>query len=146
MGRLVAVDEQKFRAEQAHAFRAVLDDGLDVVLVLDVGGKMDGLAVERDGGLALDFAEFFAERGLDLGELAVFKQRLVGGIDDDGAVVAVEQRVVAGLQFLADVLRADHGGNVQRTRQNGRVRGLAADVGDEAEHKFPVQLRGGGRA
>ena len=104
------------------------------------------LAVERDGGLALDFAELFAERGLDFGELAVFKQRLVGGVDDDGAVVAVEQRVVAGLQFFADVLRADHGGNVERARQNRRVRGLAADVGDKAEHKIPVQLRGGGRA
>ena len=38
-----AVDEQEFRAEQADAFRAVLDDGGDIVLVLDVRGQMDGL-------------------------------------------------------------------------------------------------------
>ena len=47
------------------AFRAVRDDGLDVVLVLDVGGEVDDLAVERDGGLPLDFAQFFLERRLD---------------------------------------------------------------------------------
>ena len=142
----VAVDEQKFRAEQADALRAVRENRLDVVLVLDVRGKVDGLAIERDGGLVLDFAEFFIERRLDLRELAVFKQRLVGGIDDDRAVVAVEQRVVAGLQFLADGLRADDGGDVQRPGENRGVRGLAADVGDEAEDKFFVQLRRHGRA
>ena len=60
------------------AFRAVRDDGFDVVLVLDVRGEMDGFAVERDGGLPLDFAEFFLERRLDFRQLAVFKQRLVG--------------------------------------------------------------------
>ena len=61
----VAVDEQKFRAEQPDAFRAVGDDGFDVVLVFDVRGEVDGFAVERDGGLALDFAQFFLERRLD---------------------------------------------------------------------------------
>ncbi len=99
----VAVDEQKFRAEQADAFRAVGDDGFDVVLVFDVRGEMDDFSVERDGGLLLDFAQFFLERRLDARKLAVFKQRLVGRIDDDRAVVAVEQRVIAGLEFLADV-------------------------------------------
>jgi hypothetical protein len=44
---------------------------------------VDDFAVERDGGLPLDFAQFFLERRLDFGELAVFKQRLVGGVDDD---------------------------------------------------------------
>ena len=145
-GQAVAVDEQKFRAEQPDALRAVGDDGFDVILVFDVRGEVDGFAVERDGGLALDFAEFFVERRLDFRQLAVFKQRLVGRIDDDGAVVAVEQRVIAALQFLADVLQADDGGNVQRPRHDGRVRGLAADVGGKAEHEFFVQLRGGGRA
>ena len=55
----VAVDEQKFRAEQAHALRAVGNHGLNVVLVLDVGGKMDGFAVERDGGLVRGFHGVF---------------------------------------------------------------------------------------
>ncbi len=77
-GQAVAVDEKKFRAEQADAFRAVGDDGFHVVLVLDVRGKVDGLAVESDGGLALDFAQLFVERRLDFRQLAVFKQRLVG--------------------------------------------------------------------
>ena len=122
------------------------DDGFDVVLVLDVRGKVDGLAVERDGGLPLDFAELFIERRLDFRQLAVFKQRLVGRVDDDGAVVAVEQRIVAVLQFLGDGLQPDDGRDVQRPGHDGRVRGLAADVGGEAEHEFPVQLRRGGRA
>ncbi len=122
------------------------ENRLDVVLVLDVRGKVDGLAIERDGGLVLDFAELFIERRLDLRELAVFKQRLIRGVDDDRAVVAVEQRVVAGLQLLADGLRADDGGDVQRPGENRGVRCLAADVGDEAEDKFFVQLRRHGRA
>ena len=73
-GQAVAVDEQKFRAEQAHALRAVRNHGFNVVLVFDVGGEMDGFAVERDGGLALDFMEFFVQGRLDFRQLAVFKQ------------------------------------------------------------------------
>ena len=44
---------------------------------------------------------FSCERDLLADELAVLEQRLVGRIDDDDPVEAVEQRVLAGLQFLA---------------------------------------------
>ena len=147
LGRqIVAVDEQKFRAEQAHALRAVGNHGFDVVLVFNVGGEMDGLAVEGDGGLVPDFAEFFLQGRLDFCQLAIGKQRLVGRVDDDGAVVTVQQRVVAAVQFLADGLQTDDGGNAQRPRHDGGVRGFAADVRGKAQHQFLVQLRGGGRA
>ena len=38
-------------------------------------------------------------------ELAVLEERLVGGVDDDHAVEAIQQGVLAGLQLAADVLQ-----------------------------------------
>ena len=52
-GQLLAVDEKKFGAEETDPVCAILDDGIHVELVFDVRGKVDGLAVKRDGGLAL---------------------------------------------------------------------------------------------
>jgi len=57
----VAVDEQIFRAEQADAIRAVRQHGFDVRRLFDVRGQVNGLAIERDGGLLLDFVKFFFE-------------------------------------------------------------------------------------
>ena len=48
-------------------------------------------------------------------ELPVFEQGLVGRVDDDRAVVAVEQGVITRGKFLARRLQADHGGNAQVT-------------------------------
>ena len=90
-------------------------------------------------------AQFFLQRDLFADQLAVFEQRLVGRVDDDDAVETVEQGIIARLHFLARVLQSDHGRDAQRPRHDGRVRGLAADVRGEAQHVFPVQLRGLGR-
>ena len=82
---------------------------------------MDEFSVQRDGGLLLDFVKFFLQRRLDARKLAVFKQRLVGRVDDDRAVVAVKQRVIAGIEFLARCFQSDDGGNAQRPGDDGRV-------------------------
>ena len=74
---------------------------------------------------------------LDL-QFAVFPEGLVVRIEDQQAVVAVEQHVLAALERLADVVQADHGGDVHRARHDGRVRGAAADVRGETED----QVRG----
>ena len=89
---------------------------------------------------------FSCKRDLLADELAVLEERLVGRVDDQDAVEAIQQGVLAALQLAAGVLQADHGGDAQRARHDGGVRGLAADVGGEAQHVALVQLRGvGGR-
>ena len=59
----------------------------------------DAMPVERDGRLGQEVAQPLLQRGLPQDELAVFEQRLVGRIDDEDAVEAVEQRVLAALQL-----------------------------------------------
>ena len=87
-------------------------------------------------GCVLDVAQFFLERRLDFRKLAVFKQRLVGRIDDDDAVVAVEQRVIAGLQFLAglDAREQIASGPVGKRRASEQERPLRRR--DDAEDRI----------
>jgi len=143
-GQRVLVDEKIFGAEKADAIGAVIDDALGVGGLLDVGGEDDAMAVERDGGHALHLAELFLEGDLAADDLAVFKKGLVGGVDDDDAVIAVQQGVLAVLEDLAEVLEADDGGDLHGTGHDRGVRGLAADVGGEPEDLDLVKLRGGG--
>ena len=49
-------------------------------------------------GFEQDVAELFLQRDLFADRLAVFEQRLVGGIDDNDPVEPVQQRVLAGFE------------------------------------------------
>ena len=71
--------------------------GLDFVRQLDIRGEDDVAAIDRGGGRLAQLGELFLDlRFLDL-ELAVFPERLVGRVDDEIAVVAIEQHVVAAM-------------------------------------------------
>ena len=74
-------------------------------------------------------------------QLAVFKKRLVGRVNDDQAVEPVQQSVLAAVQLAAGHLQADCGRDAQRAGHDGGMRGSAADIGGEAKHHFLVQLR-----
>ena len=138
----VAIDEEIFGAEQPDALGAAGDDAVGVGRLLDVGGEDDAGAVEGDGGLVDGGAEFFLQGDLFADQLAVFKQGLVGGINDDDPVVAVEESGGAGDEFLAGGMKADDGGDAEGTGHDGRMGGAPADVGGKAAHHFTIDLGG----
>ena len=142
---LVAVQEKIFRAEQTHAFRAAAAHLLHVVRALDVRGERELHAVERDRGLVRGVAQLLVEADVLAHELAVLEERLIRGIDDNPPVVAIEQNVLAVAQFGAGLPHADHRRDAQRARHDRGVRGLAPDIGGEAEHVFLVEHRGARR-
>ena len=63
-GQALAVDEQVFGAEQAHALRAVGLDLLGIGGLLDVGGEQDAMAVQGDGRLEQEVAQLLLQRDL----------------------------------------------------------------------------------
>ena len=67
---------------------------------------------------------------------------MIGWIEDELAIVAVEQGVFTGAKLPADVMQADHGGETQRAGHDGCVGRFTANVGGEAEHHFFVHRRG----
>ena len=113
--QMLAVQEQVLGAEQAHALRAVGLDLLGIGGLLDVGVEQDAMPVQRDGGLGQEVAQPLLQGRLPEDELAVFVQRLVGRIDDEDAVEAIEQRVLAALHLPADVLQPHHRRDAQST-------------------------------
>ena len=141
----LAAHEQEFAAEQADAngTRAHGDQG--VLGHFDVGQQLDLLAVQRDAGRmakAVQAAAF--ELNLAL-LVAVFGQDDRRRVDDDQAGVAVDHDPVVLPHQLAGAARADHGRNVHAARNDGRVRGLATDVGDEAGKHAALELQHVGR-
>jgi len=60
------------------------------------------------GGLVLDVASLSWRLTL-LYELAILKESLIGRIEDELAVVAVEQGVFAGVNLGAHDVQTDHG-------------------------------------
>ena len=75
-------------------------------------------------------------------QLAVLEERLVRGVDDELAVVTVQQRVLAAGQVTAGVLQPNDGRDPHRTGHDRRVRSPAPHVGGEAKDHSLVELSG----
>ncbi len=90
---------------------------------------MNGLELLLDGGVAAN-------------QLAVFEEGLVGGIDNERAVIAVQEQVGAALDLGAGILEADDGRDLEGAGHDGCVRRLAAGLGDKAQDQFVVQEGG----
>jgi len=67
--QVVTVDEQKFRAEQAHAFRAVGNHGFNVVLVSMLAERWMALPSSVTAGWSRISRSFSLQRGLDFRQL-----------------------------------------------------------------------------
>ena len=104
--QVLAIQEQVFGAEQAHALRAVGLDLLGIGGLLDVGVEQNAMPVQRDGRLGQEIAQPLLQGGLPEDKLAVFEQRLVGRIDDEDAVEPIQQRVLAALHLPAGVFQS----------------------------------------
>ena len=98
------------------------------------------MAIESLRRFGSDFVEAFLDRGLPFHQLAVLKERLLRGRDDDEAVESIEQHRLAGFQLLDRLAQPKHGRYLQRPREEGRMGGAAADLGDEAQHLCRIKL------
>ena len=78
-------------------------------------------------------------------ERAVFLDHRRRGVDDDHAGVAVDDDPVVLADQPARLARADDRRDVHAARDDRGVRGLAADVGDEAEEDAALELQHVGR-
>jgi len=79
-------------------------------------------------------------------DLAVAEERLLGRIDDDDAVVAVDDQLVAGFDPLGQVAHRDDGGHLHGAGDHDGVARLAPGIGDDRERRTAVDARGiGGR-
>ena len=141
-GIIVAVEIQKFAAEQADARAVVLQHGVHVLGVADVAVDADLLAVLRLVGQALELVEQL----LALDELgALGHEALTGGIvgvDDHVAGAAVDDDGAALILGLELIAHADDGGDAHGAGEDGGVAGAGAGGGHKAEDLGLVELDG----
>ena len=135
-----AAGQQELGAEQADALRAHPDGGLDLLRQVHVAHEHDGPAAGRDRrrfdhGLELEL-EPVASADLGLGLL----QLVAGRVEHDRAALPVEQHHHAGRDRRQRAGRAHHGGNAERVRQDGGVRGAGALLAHQPHHVLPVEL------
>ena len=141
----VAVHEQKFAAEQAHADCTGAHRAQRVGRHLDVGEQVDSYAVERDGrGVPQPVQALAFEHDLALPE-AVLGEDDRRGIDDQHTGIAVDDDPVILLDQLAGAAGTDNCGDVHAARDDGGVRRFAAHVGGEANEQAVLELQHIGR-
>ena len=143
-GIVLAVEVDEFCPEQADAAGVVLLHGTHIAHAADVCIHVDGLAVQRGVGLALELLQ------QDLLFLILFLagaealEQVGGGVHIHAGVVAVHHSHLA-VPVVLDILALDQGGDVHAAGQDGRVAVGAALPGDEAQQQalvHPHRLRG----
>jgi hypothetical protein len=142
---VAAVEEQELGAEQADAFGPAVERHRHVAGQFDVGVELNRDAVDgfRLGRLeALELAAL--QLDLFLAQLVFVEDALVR-VDDDDAAQAVDDQLLTVANQRAAVLQAEHRRDRHRAGQDGRVRGGAADVGDEGGEAVFLEGDGVGR-
>ena len=114
----------------------------DFVGEFDVAHEGDLGAVECFGGEVAQAEEFSFELDLLFLVLFVFFDGGGVGVDDDDAGVAVDDKGVAGGDFLGDVFEANDGGDAHRVGDDRGVRRAAAGV--DADGLDLIAVEGGG--
>eukprot|EP01137_Pigoraptor_chileana_P027937 Opistho-2@11226 len=136
----VAVHEQELAAEQAHAGGPGLDGRRRIDGQLDIGVQLDVFSVQRHRRCVAQAGQAGPlQLALALAE-AVFLKNDGRGVDDHRAGVAVDDDPVVLADQARGLARADHGRDVHAAGNDGRVRGLAADVGDKTVEDAALEL------
>ena len=136
----VGAEVEELGAVQADALAALVQDGGGLGGELDVAQERDLVAVLGDGGQVAQGVQAVDE--LHLLAASTARYSLDGprvGVDDDHAAVAVDDDHVAAGGLGGDVVEAHHGRDAQRAGDDGRVAGLAAGVGGQAQDVLAVQ-------
>ena len=140
-GEVLAVQVDELGAEQTHAAGVVLLYSANIAHAADVGKHVDGLAVQRGVGLALQLLQ----QGLLFLVLllALFQalEQVGGGVHIHTGVVAVHHSHLA-VPVVLNVLALDQGGDVHAACQNGGVAVGAALAGDEAQQQAFIHAHG----
>ena len=137
-GLLGLVQEAELGAEQADAHGSGLGGATGAGRVTDIGQQLDLVAVLR-GSVAVEDTHA-------RGELPRPAQSVLGGVEGDASLGAVDQDDVALGQRIGDLLAsADDRRHAQCARQDRGVGGGAALGGDEGDDLLGVQQRGVGR-
>ncbi|CUJ72538.1 Uncharacterised protein [Achromobacter xylosoxidans] len=137
--------EQEFAAEQADAVRAGGQRQRRLFRQFDVGVQDDVDAVEGDGRLVAQQAEFGALIGVGGLAAAVFLQDAFRRIDHHRAGGAVDDQHVAVAHQLAHVAHGHHGRHAHAARHDGGMRGRPAQVGDKGGEASATQAQHVGR-
>ena len=130
--------------------RPAVEAGLDLAAELDIAPELDSRAVQRLGGQA-GFAGEDLKPGRSLrGDLAVSLLGFRVGVEDDEALVAVDDGHPAMLGAVQELAQPDHGRDLQGGRDDRGVAGAAAGLGGEARDEPGVDpgrlARASGRA
>ena len=153
LGQLVrrAAGQQQLRSEQADALRALRHGKRRIAKQIDVGldanlhavGGLQGNAccsvrLPASAAATAGLARARMDRASDGGQPDQFGRR----IDRHRAFVAVDENQRARRDPRGRIVQPDDRRHVQRPRQDRRVIGAAAGVGDERLELVPVELRG----
>ena len=139
------IHEQELGAEQADAGRARIDRRARVFRQFDVRAQLDARAAQRLRGRKFQPLQLaLLERLLALPVRILF-QHDRRGIDDHDAVIAVDDDQVVLADQRARVLHADRRRNAETARDDRRMRGASAEIGDEALKRLRLELHHVGR-
>ncbi|OQC53906.1 MAG: hypothetical protein BWX55_00787 [Deltaproteobacteria bacterium ADurb.Bin022] len=145
-GRQVfAVNVEKFRAVQADIFSAVSDGGRNFFYKFYVTSDLNTVLIQADRGLPAVF-EIFIVCGVVMAFLFLIPLEHVGiGIDHHHAGRAVDDQVIILMNKARDIIQPHNGRQLQRARDNGRMRGAPAAVRGKSQNFVQFHLRRIGR-
>ncbi len=136
----LAIEKQELGAEEPDARRAVFQDLAHVVGQLDIREQLDAHAVDRLGGLAAKTLQLLPLE-IELALLQpVFGEHRTIGVDDHHTALAVHDQHFAVADQLPRVVRRDDRGHVETARDDRRMRGHAAQVGEERAIAVVLEL------
>ena len=113
----------------------------DLFHFFEVRLQADAHTVERHRRLAIGFKQAVFKRFLLRLNFTVAEQRLLRGVDDHEAIVAIDEDPITGLHPLGEIAHPDDGRHLHGTRDDHRVAGLAARVHHDAERRTAIDAR-----
>ena len=140
-GEVLAVQVDELGAEQAYAAGIVLLHSTHIAHAADVGKDIDGLAVQRGVGLALQLLQQGLLLLIFLLALLQALEQVGGGFNVNAGVVAIDDRHLA-VPVVLNILALDQGRDVHAAGQNGGVAVGAALTGDKAQQQALIHADG----
>ena len=144
IGRLAAVQVEKFRAIEPDTFGAASGDVVEFLRQFNVRGQNNVAAIARGRSGVTNQSQALGDLDLSLFNPAVLLESFFGGIEDENAGVTIKKDVVPTREAAAKVMYADDGGDIHRSRHDRGMRCLASLLGGKTKHERAIN-RGGVR-
>ena len=135
------VQIKKLRPVKPDPFRAVLQHRLDIRRHFNISRQNDVAAIARGRFRFAQFAELLRHPLLAMFQFAVMPKRIRRRIQNQNAVVAIEQDFLPALQLLRRIVQTDDRRNPHRSRHDRGVRSAATEVGRKREHPRAIHRR-----